>query len=399
VRSGEPVRDVIMEFTRPDGAEGVVSLSYIPLDGDGLVVSMSDLTERRRLRERLVQQALHDPLTGLPNRLLFQERLEQALAREQRGRIAVLLLGLDEFKTVNDAIGHAAGDEVLEQVARRLKDALNTAETLSRFGGDEFAVLSELDDELEATACGERLLAALEEPFAAGLRRLHLTAAVGIAVEQGERPPAGELVQGADAAMHRAKARGGAGYEVFDRGMGGRLRDRLRIQEGLRQAIERDELRLHYQPIWALEPRRPVAVEALARWEHPQEGLLAPGRFLPVAERSERLMAALGDWVLRRACAEAARWPGELRVSVNVSARELSDPAFVGRVSDTLAATAVAPERLILEVTETALMEGAERAIAGLHELARLGLRIALDDFGTGYSSLARLARLPLTGI
>jgi diguanylate cyclase (GGDEF)-like protein/PAS domain S-box-containing protein len=399
VRTGEAVRDVIMEFTRPDGSEGVVSLSYMPLDRDGLVVSISDLTERRRLRERLVQQALHDPLTGLPNRLLFQERLEQALAREQRGRVAVLLVGLDEFKTVNDAVGHAAGDEVLEQVAGRLKGALTSAETLSRFGGDEFAVLSELDDELEATACGERLLAALEPPFAAGPRRLHLTAAVGIAVEQDGRRPAGELVQGADAAMHRAKARGGAGYEVFDRGMGGRLRDRLRIQEGLRQAIERDELRLHYQPIWALEPRRVVAVEALVRWEHPQEGLLAPGRFLPVAERNERLMAAVGDWVLRRACAEAARWPAGLRVSVNVSARELSDPAFVARVRDALRAAGVEPERLALEVTETALMEGAETAIARLHELARLGLRIALDDFGTGYSSLARLARLPLTGI
>ncbi len=393
MRSGESMRDVIMQFTRPDGGEGVVSLSYMPLDRDGLVVSMSDLTERRRLRERLVQQALHDPLTGLPNRLLFQERLEQALAREQRGRVAVLLLGLDEFKSVNDAVGHATGDDVLEQLAGRLRHSLTAAETLARFGGDEFAVLSELDDELEATACGERLLATLDAPFGT----LHLTAAVGIAIEQDGRRAAAELVQGADAAMHRAKARGGAGYELFDHGMGGRLRDRLRIQAGLREAIERAELRLHYQPILALDPRRVVAVEALVRWQHPQDGLLAPGRFLAVAERNARLMAALGDWVRRQACAEADRWPAGVHVSVNVSARELDDPGFPDRVIAALAGGA--PERLALEVTETALMEGAETAIAGLQRLAELGMRIYLDDFGTGYSSLARLARLPLTGI
>jgi diguanylate cyclase (GGDEF)-like protein/PAS domain S-box-containing protein len=402
VRTGEPERDVTMLLTRPDGDEGAVSLSYMPLmrDGglEGLVVSVSDLTERRRLRERLVHQALHDPLTALPNRLLFQERLEQALARTQRGRIAVLLLGLDDFKAINDAAGHAAGDALLEQVARRLARDLGPAETLARFGGDEFALLCELEDELDAGPRGERLLKALEPPFDAG-RPVVLTATVGIAVEQDGRRRSADLVQGADAAMHRAKARGGAGYEVFDRAMGGRLRDRLRIQDGLRQALARDELRLHYQPIVELQPRAVIAVEALVRWQHPEEGLLGPGRFLPVAERHGRLISAIGDWVLRRACAEAGRWPPSVRVSVNVSARELGEPGFAERVAGTIAAAGVDPHRVALEITETALMEGGEASIQGLERLAGLGLRLYLDDFGTGYSSLTRLARLPLAGI
>jgi diguanylate cyclase (GGDEF)-like protein/PAS domain S-box-containing protein len=400
LRTGEPERDVTMLLTRPNGDEGAVSLSYMPLMNDGtlggLVVSISDLTERRRLRERLVHQALHDPLTALPNRLLFQERLEQALARAQRGRIAVLLLGLDDFKAINDAAGHAAGDALLEQVARRLARDLGPAETLARFGGDEFALLCELDDELEAAARGERLLTALERPFADG--RL-VTATVGIAVEQDGAPASADLVQGADAAMHRAKARGGAGYEVFDRAMSGRLRDRLRIQEGLRHALARDELRLHYQPIVELEPRAVIAVEALVRWQHPEEGLLGPGRFLPVAERHGRLISAIGDWVLRRACAEAEHWPPSVRVSVNVSARELGEPGFAERVADTIAAAGVDPHCVALEITETALMEGGDASIRGLERLAGLGLSLYLDDFGTGYSSLTRLARLPLAGI
>jgi diguanylate cyclase (GGDEF)-like protein/PAS domain S-box-containing protein len=402
LRDRAPVRDVTMLLTRPDGDEATVSLSYMPLTRDGavegLVVSVTDLTERRRLRERLVHQALHDPLTALPNRLLFQERLEQALARGQRACVAVLLLGIDDFKAVNDAAGHAAGDELLAETARRLSRELRPSETLARFGGDEFALLCELDDELEATARGERLLAALEPPFDAG-RQISLTAAVGIAVGRDGRRSAADLVQGADAAMHRAKARGGAGYEVFDRGMGGRLRDRLRIQEGLRQAVARDELRLHYQPIYSLEPRAAIAVEALVRWEHPEEGLLAPGRFLPVAEQSGRLISAVGDWVLRRACVEASRWPPGVRVSVNVSARELGEPGFADRVAGTIGAARIDPGRIALEITETALMEGGEAAISGLEQIAALGVHLYLDDFGTGYSSLTRLARLPLTGI
>jgi EAL domain-containing protein (putative c-di-GMP-specific phosphodiesterase class I)/GGDEF domain-containing protein/PAS domain-containing protein len=355
VRYGEPVRDVTMLVTRPEGDVVTVSLNYQPLRRrpggpvQGVVISIVDLTEGRRLHERLVHQALHDPLTGLPNRLLFQERLD-------------------------------------------------VAQPLVRFGGDEFAVLAELSDEREAAELAQRLATALEAPFDAG-RDVFVTAAIGIAVEDDRRGGPAELIQGADAAMQRVKARGGAAYEVFDPAMRGRLRDRLQIEDGLHRALANDELRLFYQPIVALEPRAVVAVEALVRWQHPDEGLLAPGRFLPVAEQHGRLISAIGDWVLRRACEDARRWPPGVRVSVNVAARELDEQGFAERVAATIAGAGVAPERIALEITETTLMEGGEGAIAGLEALAGVGVELYLDDFGTGYSSLTRLARLPLTGI
>jgi diguanylate cyclase (GGDEF)-like protein/PAS domain S-box-containing protein len=398
---GEPLRDVTMLVTRPDGNEVTVSANYQPLRGGadgrvkGLVISFTDVTESRRLQERVAHQALHDPLTGLPNRVLFQERLEQALARPLRARVAVLLVGIDRFRAVNDTHGHAAGDQVLVEAATRLQWALDVSQPLARFGGDEFAVLAELRDEREAAALAQQLSAALERPFAPGI---HLTAAIGIAVEDLARGGA-DLVQGADAALQRAKARGGGAYEIFDRAMGGRLRDRLKIEEGLRHALERDELRLVYQPIVDLETNGAVAVEALVRWQHPTEGLLAPGRFLPVAEQHGRLISAIGDWVLRRACTEAGRWPAGVRVSINVTARDLGEEGYPERVERTLLAAGVASDRIALEITETTAMQSGEAAVAGLEALAALGLQVYLDDFGTGYSSLTRIARLPLTGI
>jgi diguanylate cyclase (GGDEF)-like protein/PAS domain S-box-containing protein len=395
---GEEAHDVTVLLTQPTGDVVTVKASHRRLRSGpggrttGVVISFTDVSEALRLQERVARQALHDPLTGLPNRFLFQERLEQALTRPTRARIAILLLGLDRFRAINDTHGHAVGDEVLIEVARRLDRALDAACPLARFGGDEFAVLAELRDEREAAELAQRLTRALESPVAG----VHLTAAVGIAVEDDD---GGDLVQGADAALQRAKARGGGAFEVFDRAMGGRLRDRLKIEEGLRRALERDELRLVYQPIVDVETGRTVAVEGLVRWEHPSEGLLAPGRFLPVAEQHGRLISAIGDWVLRRACTEAGHWPSGVRVSINVAARELGEEGFAERIARTLEAADVAPERIALEITESTLMEGGDGGIAALEALARLGVQVFLDDFGTGYSSLTRLARLPLTGI
>jgi diguanylate cyclase (GGDEF)-like protein/PAS domain S-box-containing protein len=391
--SGEPVRDVQVSITRPAGDVVDVRANYQPLRS-GLLISMTDLTEGRRLHDRVVQQALHDPLTGLPNRLLFKERLEQATARTLRRRLAVLLLGLDRFRAVNDAHGHSAGDDVLTHVAERLQARLDGAQQLARIGGDEFAVLCELEDEREAATLAQRLLRAFESP----VDDIFLTAAVGVAVEADDGDA--DLLQGADNALQRVKARGGAGYEIFDRAMGGRLRDRMRIEDGLRRAIERDELRLHYQPIVDLERGGvTVAVEALVRWQHPEEGLIGPGRFLPAAEQHGRLISAIGEWVLRQACLEVMHWPADVRVSVNVAGRELGERAFVERIIGTIAAAGVQPSRLALEITETTLMEGGEASIGGLETLAEHGLQLHLDDFGTGYSSLTRLARLPLSGI
>jgi EAL domain-containing protein (putative c-di-GMP-specific phosphodiesterase class I) len=225
-----------------------------------------------------------------------------------------------------------------------------------------------------------------------------ITASIGIAIDDSSHEGA-ELIQGADAAMGRVKARGGNTFEIFDRAMEGRLRDRLRIEDGLRRAIAHDELRLVYQPIVQLEPLRTVAVEALVRWQHPEEGLLGPGRFLPVAEQDAQLISAIGRWVLRRACIESNRLPDDVRISVNIAARELGETGFADRIAETLRSTGTAPERIGLEITETTLMEGGDAAIGGLEELSRHGLYISLDDFGTGYSSLTRLARLPLNAI
>ena len=395
---GEEAHDVTVLLTQPTGDVVTVKASHRRLRSgpsgrtNGVVISFTDVSESLRLQERVARQALHDPLTGLPNRFLFQERLEQALTRPTRARIAILLLGLDRFRAINDSRGHAVGDQVLIEVATRLDRALDATCPLARFGGDEFAVLAELRDEREAAELAQRLTRALEGPVAG----IHLTAAVGIAVEDDD---GADLVQGADAALQRAKARGGGAFEVFDRAMGGRLRDRLKIEEGLRRALERDELRLVYQPIVDVQTGRAVAVEGLVRWEHPSEGLLLPGRFLPVAEQHGRLISAIGDWVLRRACTEAGHWPRGVRVSINVAARELGEEGFAERVARTLDAAGVAPARIALEITESTLIEGGDEGIAALEGLSRLGVQVYLDDFGTGYSSLTRLARLPLAGI
>ncbi|MDA0137985.1 EAL domain-containing protein [Solirubrobacter sp. CPCC 204708] len=398
---GEIVRDVAQRITRPDGETVEVSTNYTPLRSGpegalkGVVIAIDDVTEARRLQAQVAHQALHDPLTGLPNRLLFQERLEQALRREHRGRVVVLLVGLDRFRAVNDTHGHAAGDAVLCEVAGRLRGVLEASHALARIGGDEFAVLAECEDERSSAELAQRLCGALLKPLETGSQ---ITASVGIAVEEeGQR--AADLLQSADAAMQRVKARGGNTFEIFDHAMEGRLRDRLKVEDGIRRAIAKDELRLVYQPIVELDPFRTVAVEALVRWQHPEEGLLGPARFLPVAEQDAQLISGIGRWVLHRACIEARRFPDDIRVSVNVAARELSDPDLEDRILGTLEATGTPPERIGLEITETTLMEGGDAGIDPLVRLADAGLYISLDDFGTGYSSLTRLATLPLNGI
>jgi diguanylate cyclase (GGDEF)-like protein len=402
LHDGEAVRDVTLLVTRPEGDVVAVSANYQPLrrghDGpiQGLVISIIDLTEAHRMRDRLVRQALHDPLTGLPNRLLFQERLEQALARPLRRRVAVLLLGLDRFRAVNESHGHTAGDEVLMQVAARLQAELDLSQPLVRFGGDEFAVLAELDDEREAAALAERLNTSLEEPIG----DIFVTAAIGIAVEDRTNGGTTDLVTGADAAMQRVKARGGGTYEVFDRAMGGRLRDRLKIEDGLRRALERDELRLHYQPIVDLDTGERYAVEALLRWHHPSRGLLAAGDFIDVAEDSS-LIVDLGRWVVAHACRQLADWDATLGddapqlMFINLSAAELTHPGVGRLVTSSAASAGIDPSRLVLEITETGLLAEPGRAAAVSRTLRDLGCEVAIDDFGTGYSSLSRLIELP----
>jgi diguanylate cyclase (GGDEF)-like protein len=349
--------------------------------------------------EEMAHQALHDALTGLPNRLLFLDRLQHALERAARKRelAAVLFVDLDRFKGVNDSLGHAAGDELLVAVAQRLRECARAEDTAARLGGDEFAVLAEtLDDRSDAARLAERILDGLRAPFAVQGREVFVTASIGIAL--GDSPDE-ELLSNADVAMYRAKA-SGSSYEFFEAGMREAIVERLGLEADLRQAIAREELRLHYQPIVDLRSGLIDGVEALVRWQHPKRGLLPPIDFIPLAEESGAIVE-IGRWVLDEACRQSAAWakvPGRraLRVAVNVSVRQLQDADFVDYVGRAIAEAGVDPSMLTLEITETLLVEQGAATIGKLVELKALGVRLALDDFGVGYSSLRYLSQLPL---
>ena len=403
-------------LVRPDGdVRHVLVRGEVIGDEHGDVSRMLgtvvDITERkhnedaiRDSQEAMAHQALHDALTGLPNRTLLHDRLEHALHRSRRdeSRIALLFLDIDRFKMVNDSFGHAAGDELLIQIAGRLDDALRPTDTVARFGGDELAVLCEdVDREHDGIAVAHRVLAAFSRPFVLAGRELFATASIGVAVSQ-EHDTAERLLRDADVAMYRAKERGGARYEVFDAAMRRRSLERMQTENELRRALGQDELALHYQPVVSLDDRTVIGAEALIRWEHPERGLLSPAAFIPVAEESS-LIVAVGEWVLRAACAQLAAWrdvlPPDFTLSVNVSARQFADPGLlVETVRTALQEAGADPARLSLELTEGVLMqqEGAHETLLGLKEL---GVRVVLDDFGTGYSSLSYLSRFPLDGL
>ncbi len=390
-------------YVRADGrvAWGHVSVSLVR-DAAGepvnLISQIQDITERRRAEVSLAHQAVHDPLTGLPNRLLFLDRLTLGIARlaRNRGVLAVLFLDLDRFKLVNDSFGHNSGDEVIAEVARRLRELLRPEDTLARFGGDEFTILCESEDPRAAEGVAGRVGEALAEPIQVGGRSIFLSASIGISRTESARADAERLLAEADAAMYRAKEGGRSRFAVFDPAMRLRGAERLEIESGLRRALEHDELRLHFQPQIDLAGGRIVAVEALVRWQHPERGLLAPGEFIGVAEDS-RLILPLGEQVLEKACAQAVAWRAEglaLRMSVNLSPRQLADPDIVGTVSRALARTGLEPAALCLEITENAVIDDLASGIAALEALKDLGVSLAIDDFGVGFSSLNQVRRL-----
>jgi diguanylate cyclase (GGDEF)-like protein/excisionase family DNA binding protein len=358
------------------------------------------------LEEEVKHRALHDPLTGLPNRILFVDRVHHALALAARdgGTVAVLVLDIDRFKIVNDTLGHQRGDELLGEIALRLSPLVAASDTLARMGGDEFALLCEgLPGERGAIEVAQQLLDALRTPVVVDDRPVVVNASIGIAVSDGRDHSAEAVVRDADVAMYRAKDGGGARFELFDSGMRKRMIERLKLEEDLRHALERDELELYYQPLVDLDQRRIVAVEALVRWRHPQQGIVMPGAFVPVAEDSG-LIVPLGRWVLREACRQLARWTADPLIdlpclTVNLSGRQLAEATLPEELGEILRQTGVPPERLGLELTESVLMEETSSPTAVLQDLKGLGVRLMLDDFGTGYSSLNHVKRFPIEAI
>ncbi|MDQ3385116.1 MAG: EAL domain-containing protein, partial [Actinomycetota bacterium] len=403
-------------ITRADGSDAlgvaVVHLDHPrhPDEADMRVLhSVADLThiavEAGTAEARLVHQASHDPLTGLPNRILFLDRTAVAMSRLARSTrtVAVIFVDLDRFKTVNDSLGHEVGDRLLIALAQRLEGAMRPSDTVARFGGDEFTILCEdIPDQHEAALIATRVRDALATPVHLEGHDLYVTASIGIAHTSDHSRAPHELVEEADAAMYEAKSAGGDVHRVYDEAVRSRAMLDLVTYQALREAISGNELRLHYQPTIDLATGRVVGVEALVRWDHPRLGLLGPDQFIPFAEATG-LIVPIGALVLSEACAQRHRWTGRadpgFTVAVNLSARQFADPDLVSTVTTALEESGASPAGLILEITETALMEHAEVTMLTLRTLHDLGVRIVIDDFGTGYSSLSYLKRFPVDAL
>ena len=403
VASRRPFRNVVFGLTQPGGQPYYLRLSGEPVyDGDefrGYRGVGSDVTAATLAQQRVQQLARYDALTGLANRSMFLQQLEHALVRAQQGgtSLSVFFIDLDRFKAVNDTLGHDAGDELLKAVAARLTGLLRGADVVGRLGGDEFVVLLDGDpDTGMLTRVAGRMLARLAEPLHLGGRPVQVSASVGISRFPGDGADAASLLKCADTAMYLAKARGKNNFQFFTPGLAEQAARHMSLEGELRQAIQQDELRLHYQPLFDVRSAELLGMEALVRWQHPQRGLLAPGEFIALAEESG-LIVPMGRWVLETACRQMRAWIDAgldpCRCSVNVSARQFAHASLLDEVREALASARLDPSALEIEVTESALMEDPERARQSLEGLHALGIRIAIDDFGTGYSSLAYLKR------
>ncbi len=372
----------------------------------GVVLNARDITERRLLQEQLAQRALYDPLTGLPNRALFADRVAQTLAAKRGGAVAVLLIDLDDFKRINYSLGHDFGDEVLAAVARRLETCVGAGDTVARMGADEFAIVIPKPGRVSAlTRLAQRVLGALQQPFVLHNQEIHAPASIGIALSaDAKRMAPSDLLNDAELALYQAKVSGRACFRVFDESVHRQAIERLSLEADLRHAIEWGELRLYCQPIVKLSNREITGVEALVRWQHPWLGLLAPAQFLPLAEETG-LILEIDDWVLQETCRAAKAWlasgsmDGQAPFSVNVSVWQLQRPDLIDRVQRALVDAALQPSSLRLEITEGSLMQDVDAAMQTLSRLKQLGVGLAIDDFGTGYSSLSYVQRFPLDTI
>ncbi|WP_442885668.1 putative bifunctional diguanylate cyclase/phosphodiesterase [Caulobacter sp. CCNWLW153] len=406
VRSGEV--KVIEEdlIPRKDGTTAILRTKKIAiLDAEGrpeyLLGVSEDIAERKRAEAQIARLAHYDPLTELPNRLLFHKDLSDALARAARREdlVAVHCVDLDRFKVVNDTLGHPVGDALLKAAAERLRNCVRDGDTVARLGGDEFAVVQMgLTDLSGATRLAARIVEALEAPFDLLGHQVVIGGSVGVAVSPDDGLDCDELLKKADMALYRAKADGKGTFHFFERAMDEQLQARRALELDLRKALAEGQFELFYQPLFDLEADRVTGCEALLRWFHPERGMVSPGEFIPLAEEIG-LIGALGDWVLRAACDEAARWPQHVRLAVNLSPAQFRDRRLAATVVQALAASGLAAERLELEITESVLLQDSASNMAILHDLKALGVRISMDDFGTGYSSLSYLRSFPFDKI
>ena len=389
------VREVIK---MADGS--FLSLRHQPLKGGGVVTTHEDITGQLAAESRIRHMATHDALTDLPNRGLFREELETAFKGLDKGRSpALLAINLDHFKAINDSEGHAVGDEVLREVARRLSEVVAPKGLVARIGSDEFAVLlASVLAPQQAADMARAIVRTLAEPIALGARTVRLSTSIGIALAPGDGRTADALMNNAELALLKAKSEGRGTYHFFEAGMDASLQRRRQIEVGLREAVENDGLSVVFQPIVELESERIVAAEALMRWTDPKLGAISPVEFIPIAEESG-LIHAMGAWIVRAAAKAAAQWPEDVRVAVNLSAMQFKRCDLLSTVTDALVAARIAPDRLELEITESLLLEDSQANLDMLLALRRLGVRVAMDDFGTGYSSLSYLRAFPFDKI
>ncbi len=387
------------ERRRPDGT--VLEIRSIPLADGGMVRTYTDITQRTEAEERILHAARHDVLTSLPNRATFTDRLEAAIAGAKIAGtgVAVLFLDLDRFKLVNDTLGHAAGDQLLRQVADRMRTAVRERDTLARVGGDEFAlVMPDIRGPEAAVAIAMRMHDSVREPYVLSQGTASVGASIGISCYPGDGGSAEELLHHADLALYRAKAGGRDLCCVFDAGLDTHEHEGRVLETALRLGLQDEQFALVYQPIWDIQVQRIVGAEALVRWHHPLKGIISPADFIPLAERTG-LIVELGRWVMETACREAVSWATPISISVNVAPAQLRRPAFVDELRDLLAATALPSSRLKLEITESQLLEETAEMFATLSALRELGVRLSLDDFGTGYSSLSALRSFPISDV
>ncbi len=387
---------VDLEFS--DGRQ--IHVSVQPMSGGGWVTVHQDITEQRLAEEKMAYMALHDSLTDLPNRLALMQRLESSLARVRRGQsIALMMLDLDRFKDVNDTFGHPVGDQLLCRVADRLRANVRETDVVARMGGDEFAIIeSDVKTSNDTVPLAERIIAALKEPFMVDGHQAEIGVSIGIVLAPNDGVTSTELMKKADLALYKRKSAGRGGYGFFDHKIAADIKLRKQMQRALTEALAGDQLLLHYQPIFNVAEQRICCCEALLRWHHPERGLIPPSEFIPIAEELG-MMVPIGEWVLRTACKTAVGWPDNVKLAVNISQTQLRPGPLRDCIVQVLSDTGLPPDRLELEVTETALLKNRQTAAQCLNELTELGVRIALDDFGTGYSSLTYLQSFPVSRI